>query len=188
MGRFCLFWWIEASHIASRDTHNTSIEVSWKNERICETKCDRDVTWFLEWQWSRHYMFVYLAVWSGISVVTNWWFLRVKQVDIALLFCLEGVTELKWWEMSSSTLISHTNTRAVCGRPTLKRCWALSEWVGARTQRNSKRYPMIPNGRMDRLSTKQNRKQLLHFRTSCGKCSDFSDCCVNLYSFLYIIV
>ena len=145
-------------------------------------------TWFLEWQRSRHCMFVYLAVWSGISVVTNWWFLRVKQVDIALLFCLEGVTELKWREMSSSTLISHTNTHAVRGRPTLKRCWALSERVAARTQRNSKRYPMIPNGRMDRLSTKQNRKQLLHIRTSCGKCSDFSDCCVNLYSFLYIIV
>ena len=42
---------------------------------------------------------------------------------------------------------------------------------------------MIPNGRMDRLSTKQNGKQLLHFRTSCGKSSDFSDCCFNLYSF-----
>ena len=47
---------------------------------------------------------------------------------------------------------------------------------------------MIPNGRMDRLSANQNGKQLLHFRTSCGKWSDFSDCCVNLYSFLYIIV
>ena len=50
------------------------------------------------------------------------WFLRVKQVDIALLFCLEGVTELKWREMSSITFISHTNTHAVRGRPTLKRC------------------------------------------------------------------
>ena len=42
---------------------------------------------------------------------------------------------------------------------------------------------MIPNGRMDRSSTKQNGKQLLHFRSSCGKCSGFSGCCVNLYSF-----
>ena len=48
---------------------------------------------------------------------------------------------------------------------------------------------MILNGRMDRLSTKQNGKQLLHFRTSCGKCSDLSDCCINLYSFfLYIYI
>ena len=42
---------------------------------------------------------------------------------------------------------------------------------------------MIPNGRMDRLSTNQNGKQLLHFRTSCGKWSDFSDCRVNLSPF-----
>ena len=131
---------------------------------------------------------VYLVVWSGISLVTKWWFLTLKRVDIALLFCLEGVTELKWQEMSSSTLIPHTNTHAVRGRFILKRCWALSERVGARTQRKCKRYSMIPNGRMDRLSTNQNGKQLLHFRTSCGKWSDFSDCCVNLYSFLYIIV
>ena len=32
---------------------------------------------------------------------------------------------------------------------------------------------------IDRLSTKQNGKQLLHFRTSCGKYSDFSDCFIN---------
>ena len=47
---------------------------------------------------------------------------------------------------------------------------------------------MILNGRMDRLSTKQNGKQFLHFRTSCGKCSDLSDCCINLYSFFCIYI
>ena len=31
-------------------------------------------------------------------------------------------------------------------------------------------------------------KQLLHFCTSCGKCSDFSDCCINLYLFFCIYI
>ena len=47
---------------------------------------------------------------------------------------------------------------------------------------------MIQNGRMDRLS-KQNGKQLLHFRTCCGKCRDISDCCINLcLVFVYIYI
>ena len=43
-----------------------------------------------------------------------------KRVDIALLFCLESETELKCQEISSSTLIPHTTTHAVRGRPSIK--------------------------------------------------------------------
>ena len=79
-------------YIASRDTHNTSVEVSWKSERICETKCERSV---ISGVITIKVLFVYLALWSGILLVTKWWLLTLKQVDIALLFCLEGVTELQ---------------------------------------------------------------------------------------------
>ena len=129
---------------------------------------------------------VYLAVWLRTS---HWWlndgFWHSSKSILRCCFALiEGVIESEWEEMSSSTLIPNTNASAVRGRPTPKRCWALSERIGARTQRKSNRHSMIPNGRMNRLSTKQNGKELLHFRTFCGKSSDFSDCCVNLYSFL----
>ena len=38
----CL-WWIEVSYIAVRDYYNISVQVSWRNELICVTKCDRSM-------------------------------------------------------------------------------------------------------------------------------------------------
>ena len=66
--------------------------------------------------------------------------------------------------MSSSMLIPHTNTHAIRGRPTLKDIERFRNGF-VRKLKRKERYSMIPNGQLDRLSTKQNGKQLLHFRT-----------------------
>lgn len=89
----------------------------------------------------------------------------LKRVNIALPFCLEGVTELKWQEMSSSMLIPHTNAHAIRSRPTLKDIERFRNGLVYKVK-EKEGYSTIPNGQIDILWTKQNGKQLLYFRTS----------------------